>query len=76
MAQSISQILIELQSHAEFADRFNTSLTDLKLQCDTEIVLGQAESVSSKLRRENKCLLFVVNNILAFICSCSELCWP
>lgn len=40
---TISQILIELHSHAEFADRCNTSLTDLKLQCDTEIVLGEAE---------------------------------
>lgn len=76
MARSISQILTELHIHAEFADRFNTSLTDLKLQCDTQIVLGEAESVLSTLRRENKCLLFLVNNSLFYICDCNELCWP
>lgn len=47
MARSISQILIELHSHAELADRCNTSRTDLKLQGDTEIMLTEAESVSS-----------------------------
>lgn len=73
---TIYQILTELHSHAEFPDRCNASLPDLKLQCDTEIVLGEAESVSSKLRREKECPLFVANKLLFCICNCCELCWP
>lgn len=52
-----------------------TGLTDLKLQCGTDILLGEAESVLSKLRTEN-CLLFVAINLLFYICNCCQLCWP